>query len=344
MENISGLDGLVAIGQPPELLDPEKSIDAGLRWMPTAPPQGRPRRRFIRRLLPYFRVTDKEIGQASLTVVRAAMKAGGLEHYGLPKVTSLHADNMSASEKTIAAQCADQFAEYKYILDHGMTSFANYKYYSPFWDAASRFQTMNRSVEGFSRIATLDGLPDLKALFDQIPTPFAKLPNLRQTRNAKFFRNWLEKTAGKSPDVDMVRSYLDALAERAGALDTKRGKIFKTVGMATVGMAAGSVATRLAGAEAGFAAGTVAAFVTDKCRFRFQCETGGVRELKALREMSPAAFSVSIETGSAFFRFQLGLIDHLIDRTMNPCRGASKTQMIPVGLRLSAALFSYAAC
>ena len=83
---------------------------------------------------------------------------------------------------------------------------------------------------------------------------------------------------------------------------------------------------------------------TNRCRFRFQCETGGVRELRALGEMSPAAFSVSIETGSAFFRFQLGLIDHLIDRTMNPCRGASKTQMIPVGLRLSAALFSYAGC
>ena len=80
------------------------------------------------------------------------------------------------------------------------------------------------------------------------------------------------------------------------------------------------------------------------CRFRFQCETGGVRELRALGEMSPAAFSVSIETGSAFCRFQLGLIDHLIDRTMNPCHGASKTQMIPVGLRLSAALFSYAGC
>jgi hypothetical protein len=264
VQNIPGLDGLVAIGQPPELLDPEKSIDAGLQWMPTAPPPGRPRRRFIRRLLPYFRVTDKEIGLGSLNVVRTAMKAGGLEHYGLPKVTALHADNMSASEKTIAAQCADQFAEYKYILDHGMTSFANYKYYSPFWDSASRFQTMNRSVEGFSRIATLDGLPDLKALFDQIPAPFAKLPHLRQTRNARFFRNWLEKTAGESPDVDMVKSYLDALAERTGVLDTKRGRILKTVGMATVGMAAGGAATHLAGAEAGFAAGTVAAFVTDK--------------------------------------------------------------------------------
>jgi hypothetical protein len=48
--------------------------------------------------------------------------------------------------------------------------------------------------------------------------------------------------------------------------------------------------------------------------------TGGVREIKALREMSPAAFSVSIETGSTFFRFQLGLIYRLFDRPMNAAR------------------------
>jgi hypothetical protein len=229
VQNIPGIDGLVAIGQSPELMDPEKSIDAGLRWMPTAPPPGRQRRRFIRRLLPYFRVTDKEIGQSSLNVVRTAMKSGGLEHYGLSKVTSLHADNLNDSEKKIAMQCADQFAEYRYILDNGMTSFGSYKYYSPFWASASRFQTMSRSAEGFSRIATLEGLPDLKALFDQIPAPFAKLPHLRQTRNAKFFRNWLEKTAGESPDVDMVKSYLNAIAERTGVLDSTRGRVLKAV-------------------------------------------------------------------------------------------------------------------
>jgi hypothetical protein len=81
----------------------------------------------------------------------------------------------------------------------------------------------------------------------------------------------------------------------------------------------------------------------DGCRFRFQCETGGVRELKALREMSPAAFSVSIETGSVF-SVSIG-IDRPPHRPYDePCRGASKTQMIPVGLRPNAALFSYAAC
>jgi len=62
------------------------------------------------------------------------------------------------------------------------------------------------------------------------------------------------------------------------------------------------------------------------CRFRFQSGTGGLREIKALREMSHATFSVSIETGSKFFRFQLGLIDRLIDHTMNGCRVSSTTQ------------------
>jgi hypothetical protein len=263
VHNIPGLDGLVAIGQPAELTDPEKSIDAGLRWMPTAPPPGRRRRRFIRRLLPYFRVTDKEIGQNSLDVVRTAMRAGGLEHYGLPKVAG-HADNLSDSERRIAAQCADQFAEYRYILDKGMTSFANYKYYSLFWASASRFQTMSRSIEGFSRIATLEGLPDLKALFDEMRDPFSKLPHLRQTRNAKFFRNWLEKTAGESPETDMVKSYLDSLAERTGVFDSKRGRLVKAVGMATVGMGSAAAATHLAGAEVGAVAGTAAAVITDK--------------------------------------------------------------------------------
>src|SRR5215831_4462169 len=69
------------------------------------------------------------------------------------------------------------------------------------------------------------------------------------------------------------------------------------------------------------------------CRFRFQSGTGGVREIKALREMSPAAFSVSIETGSTFFRFQLRLMYRLVDRTMNACRLFSTTQTTRVGLR-----------
>jgi hypothetical protein len=48
--------------------------------------------------------------------------------------------------------------------------------------------------------------------------------------------------------------------------------------------------------------------------------------------MSPAAFSVSTETGSTFYRFQLGLLDRLIDGTMNAWRIFSTTQPTRVGL------------
>jgi hypothetical protein len=62
----------------------------------------------------------------------------------------------------------------------------------------------------------------------------------------------------------MVKAYLDAIADRTGVLDSRRGKLVKGVGMATVGMGAAAGATYLAGAEVGAVAGTAAAFVTDK--------------------------------------------------------------------------------
>jgi hypothetical protein len=40
-----------------------------------------------------------------------------------------------------------------------------------------------------------------------------------------------------------VKAYLDALAERTGVLDSKRGKFVKAVGMAAVGMGAAAGAT-----------------------------------------------------------------------------------------------------
>jgi hypothetical protein len=263
VKNVPGLDGLVTFLTPPEFADPEKSIEAGLRWMPAAP-QGRQRRKLIKRLVPLFRTTDNDISTASLNVVRAALQKGELAHYGLPIVTG-HADNLSESEKRTAMQCANQLAEYRYILGQGMTSFSDYRYYSPFWATAARFQTMNRSMEAFSRVGTLEGLPDLKALFDEIRDPLVKLPRLRQSRNARAFRRWLEETAGDSPDTDMVESYLAAISEKKGGLfDTAGRKLVKAVGMAAVGVGSASLAAHFVGEAVGATAGAAIALAAEK--------------------------------------------------------------------------------
>jgi hypothetical protein len=62
--------------------------------------------------------------------------------------------------------------------------------------------------------------------------------------------------------------------------------------------------------------------------FGFKVGLAEFEKPKRYGKMSPAAFSVSIETGSRFFRFQSGLIYRLIDHMLNELavdRGRSKS-------------------
>jgi hypothetical protein len=152
------------------------------------------------------------------------------------------------------ARCTDDLMEYEFLVKNNMTSFSNYRYFSPFWASAERFQTMNRTVSGFSNISTLEGIPNLKELFDQVNDPLKRLPEVRNTATSKRFRACLQKTAGDAPDTELVKAYLDAISERKGAFDTTSGKILKTIALAAVGTGVGAVASEYAGVAAGAAA------------------------------------------------------------------------------------------
>ena len=275
VKNIPGVDGMVSMAHnTPEYADPERSIETGLSWMPDAP-KGRRRRQLVRRLIPLFRKTETKIAETSLKVVRDALKNGTLEHYGIPKIAGKHADNLTGVQKQIIAKCAEDLTEYEFILKNNMTSFSDYRYFSPFWSSAERFQIMNRTVTGFSRLSELEGLPDLKALFDEIDDPLKRLSEVRKTTNARLFRQWLENTAGESPDADMVKAYLDAISERKGVLDSTRGKLLKAIALAAVGMGAGSIAAEYAGAAVGAASGVAAVAAAGKiAEFTTETATG----------------------------------------------------------------------
>ena len=226
-------------------------------------PQGRKRRQLVRRLVPLFRKTEENLAAASLKVVRDALKNGRLKHYGIPKVTGEHADDLTGIQKHIVAKCADDLTEYEFLLKNNMTSFSNYRYFSPFWSSAERFQIMNRTVTGFSCVSKLEPA-SLKALFDEINDPLKRLSEIRKTPNARLFREWLEETAGEFPDPDMVKAYLDAISERKGILDSAPRKLLKAVALASVGMGVGTLAAEYAGAAAGAASGIAAAAAVEK--------------------------------------------------------------------------------
>jgi hypothetical protein len=253
VQNIPGVDGLVSMmHDAPLYVDPEQSLDAGFRWM-NDQIIGRKRRKLIRKLAPLSQSTNKNIAQDAINIVRLSLRDGDLEHYGIPKIVN-HADELTTPQKKIVAQCAEDLMEYDFLLKNNMTSFSNYRYFSPFWRSAERFKTMNRTVEGFSAIAETESFPDLKALFGEIRDPLRHLARLRQKGNARLFREWLATTAGQTPDGEMVKAYLDAISERKGLMDGPKAKVVKSIAMALVGGVVGSQA----GIEAGVLAGTVA--------------------------------------------------------------------------------------
>ena len=264
VKNIPGVDAMVSmVDNTPEYVDPERSIDSGLKWASDAP-QGRERAQLIRRLVPLFRKTEANVAANSLKVVRDALRTGGLAAYGIPKITSEHADSLTDEQKKIVGKCADDLTEYEFLLKHNMTSFSSYQYFMPFWETAERFEVMNQTVAGFSLVANLEGLPDLKVLFDEIRDPLRRLPDIRQTANAKLFREWLERTAGESPDTNMVQAYLDAISERKGLLESAPRKFAKTVAFAAVGVGLGTIVGEQAGLAIGSAAGTIAGLAAIK--------------------------------------------------------------------------------
>jgi hypothetical protein len=188
-------------------------------------------------------------GPQAMGVVRKSLSDGGLEHYGIPKIVG-NADNLTALQKRIVSKCAEDLMEYEFLIKNNMTSFSNYRYFSPFWSSAERFKTMNRTVNGFSTVSEIEGLPDLKGLFDELHEPLKRLPDIRRTANARHFRGWLEKTAGEVPDAEMTKAYLDAISERKGVLASTPRKFLKTVVMAAVGMGVGGAAGAYAGSMA----------------------------------------------------------------------------------------------
>ena len=263
VKNIQGLDGLASMSySSPPHIDPEKSIETGLAWMRNAP-VGRKRRHLVRRILPHFRVTEKNIAANGLGLVKTALKTGGLEPYGIPKIVGA-ADNLDQLQKHVIAKCAEDLIEYEFLLKNNMTSFSSYRYFSPFWDTAQRFQIMNKTLEGFTSISVIEGLPNLRELCRELDDPWRRLPTVRATKNARLFRSWLETTAGKSPDGDMVKAYLDSISESRGTFDAPSRKFLKTVAVAAVGVGASAVATGYAGAAIGAAGGVATALAVEK--------------------------------------------------------------------------------
>jgi hypothetical protein len=85
-------------------------------------------------------------------------------------------------------------------------------------------------------------------LYDALDDPFRRIATFRHSTTARNFRSWLNTLKADS-DIDLIREYVDACANRAGFFETAPRKFLKLVTMLAVGSGAGAGAAAL-GADA----------------------------------------------------------------------------------------------
>lgn len=246
VKNIPGVEAIVHGNlNSPAHSDPEQSIELGLGWLSKTLTK-REKRHLVKKVLPLYKLPNPELPAMTTSIVKNALRQGRLSNYGLNNV-SPQLDNLSTEDKDKLSKCASDLLEYKFLISNDMTSFSEYKYFSPFWDTVERFNRSENMKKGLAKILEVEGFPHIPALAAGIPQPFTHLARLRDKRSARKMRTWLAETAEKELDPDFVQEYITAIAERKDVGSTTKGKLTKSIVMTTIGAGIGAAADFFAG-------------------------------------------------------------------------------------------------
>jgi hypothetical protein len=244
--------------------DPEESFDLGLRWFPEKPRKS-VLKRLKRKVLALYEMPPPELAGETVALTNSAFVSGKLKSLGFdPDKQDL--GNLKLPERQLLGKCAGGLLEYRYLLSRQMTAISSFEYFSLFSDSLENIETSGSAVHGFSELAKLENMPDLKALFPTLQEGLKKVAKLREKRKSQQFRRWLSTTT--CGDKNITEEYLAAITEAKAPLDTKAGKSMKAMALASVGAALGhavegAVPGALLGGVAAQAAGPAVEFALD---------------------------------------------------------------------------------
>ena len=252
LSDLPGIDPLQSGNvNSPAHSDPDQSIELGIRFMNPAPSRG-VRRHLTKKLRRLYKLPRDTLAQEAVGLAHSSLRSGKLRLLGFPD-TANDIRSIKQEERKRLCECATELLEYSYLLESRMSSYSVFHFYSLFNHTASKLQSHGRIAQNFTTIATLEGIPDLKSLFNSMREPFAQLPKLRAKRNSVKFRDWLANAS--CTDQGIIKEYLNSLDAPKGFFETKTGKVTKSIVMTAIGTGAGAA---IAGAEGAVGGAAVA--------------------------------------------------------------------------------------
>ena len=217
--------------------DIERIVDNGLQIHPTDMSRSY-RRQLTRKLLNVHFLLNQELPASAWSLTEEALKLGELSDLGLPpRATSI---GLSVSEGELLLKAAESLLHYRYVIENGMVSQNSAGVFDLFQIGLRNLQERQSPIEKYVTIAQFENFPNLRSLLGEIESPFTRIARFRQTHTARRFREWLSAASGS--DLELVREYVNACAQRKRLFESTPAKFVKLVSMIALGHIAGAEA------------------------------------------------------------------------------------------------------
>jgi hypothetical protein len=233
-------------------LDIEQRIDDGLVNEVVAGLNTAAWRNLKRKLLQQHTLMDQTIAEQAWPIAAKAMADGALEAFGLAKRDTIIGSPVP--DGNILTKATESILRYRHVLANDLATLDDPGVFDLLAMGLTNLERPTLLLEQFATLAEFEKFPNLGELYDSLDDPFRHIAKFRYSTTAKNFRNWLSTLQADS-DIELIREYVDACANRTGLFETAPRKFLKVVTMLAVGTGARVGAAAL-GADAIVSAAT----------------------------------------------------------------------------------------
>ncbi len=234
--------------------DPEASATEGLKWL-ASPLPGRNRRALVRKAIKAYKAVPGDLNKEAVEIGYKRYKSNLFASVGLPFNKDL--EDLNKEERAKLCGLTTETME--------LALLANYQYLTR--DCGNHFLIAKAQVERLHKarviaqkaeiVFNIEKIPDISSLIKAGQLPLKEIPRLRASREATAFRSWLARLSDSTGVEEVSREYISALTKSNTFWETRKGKLLKTLGVSTLGMAAGGALAGVEGALAGIALGKI---------------------------------------------------------------------------------------
>ncbi len=238
------IDESVIYTQPPiaactfsdEESDPENNINRVLSNLSLARDV---RRDLTKKLIKHYQVPNGiMVSTESANLIINSYKKGLLDQFGLPFQKEPNLLTLEERQKMLGIGI--DLLETAILSDFNLKSYRNFEHFNIIKQSIERIGKAYKIAENADSVLNYEYVPDLKELFLQEKLDFESVFKLRQTGNAKYFRNWINGVGEKMSSKEITIEYLNEIKGKNKSSEAEH-KLMHTIASIIAGAALGAI-------------------------------------------------------------------------------------------------------